>query len=476
MLTMSSWPDMELDVLTELHLDPENVRLEIASRKVEADIMEDLFVNENALALVEGIAQIGYLSHEVPIVVKRRNKMVVVEGNRRVAALKAIQNPMLVPEFQARIAAATKAIPDKKALAKIWVKVAPNQDQANQLIAALHTTNTRRAWSPARQAAFFQAQIDVGRTYKELLARYPLIDVRKFVYRAHMVNLFKSVPYTDPELVDFLDSKPWKRGLSALARIFESREFFEITGLRMDEHGVLHKSISDSTLNEMAAAIVGGMLENNINTRTLNTVNSPRFQQLMTELRDIANPTPAGSGPKGKAKNNTGGSSKGGGSSTGGGSTGARTRTKRQTTLDVRHLVAPEGYSNAVKQHLNELSEINIRKFPNATFLLLRATLEKSIKSYAADLKIDIKATGNNVNGRVQLGHALKWLLEHVRKEGPSDLIQPIEKVRNGKWLYVASTDAMNAVNHNHKFSVEPDEVLSMYDSIDPILRHLMKL
>lgn len=126
MLNTSAWPEVELTVLTGIHLDPRNVRLETASAQVEADIMEDLFANEDALGLVDTIAKVGYLTHETPIVVQRRGKYVVVEGNRRAAALKAIQNPMLVPKYQARVAALTKSIPNIKQLAKIRVLVAPN--------------------------------------------------------------------------------------------------------------------------------------------------------------------------------------------------------------------------------------------------------------------------------------------------------------------------------------------------------------
>jgi hypothetical protein len=230
MLNMSSWPVLRLDVLDEIHLDPRNVRLETATLAIEADILEDLFVNENVLGIVEGIAKIGYLIHEMPIVVKRRSKYVVVEGNRRLAALKVIQNPMLVPEYQSRVSRLSSQISNRASLRKIDVRLAPNQSQAEQLIAALHTANLRRAWSPARQAAFFQAQIDAGRTYKQLLSRYPLADVRRFVYRAHMVNAFKGADYSEPALEDFLSSKKWSRSLSALARVFESKEWSELTG------------------------------------------------------------------------------------------------------------------------------------------------------------------------------------------------------------------------------------------------------
>jgi hypothetical protein len=102
-LDTSHWPELQLNVLRDISLDPQNVRLEVANAKVEADIIEDLFVNEDALGLVEGICKVGYLTHEIPVVIKRRGKYVMVEGNRRLAALKAIQNPMLVPDFQARI-------------------------------------------------------------------------------------------------------------------------------------------------------------------------------------------------------------------------------------------------------------------------------------------------------------------------------------------------------------------------------------
>ena len=492
---MSSWPTLRLDVLTDLHLDPQNVRLDTVSVQVEADIMEDLFVNEDALGLVDGIARIGYLSHEVPIVVKRRGKYIVVEGNRRVAALKAIQNPMLVPEFQARVAALTKGMRDKKALATIEVKVAPNRSQADQLIAALHTSNPRRPWSPARQAAFFQAQIDAGKKYQDLLTRYPTVDVRRFVYRSHMVNLFKSVPYADPALVDFLGSKTWKRGLSALARIFESREFSDITGLKMDDKGKLTKAVSDDTFNEMATTIVRGMMEGNINTRALNSVSSPRFQQLMTELRNIASGpgrapgTSPPSGGKRKSRGTPGGSGgtgRSGGTKPGapgkggippGSSGGRRGKPKsaaKQHYLQLEHLRVPQAYPRALTKHLGELSEIDIQKLSNAAFLLMRAVLEKSIKAYAEVKNADIKATANT-QGRVQLSHALKWLLEHVRTNGPTTLVQPIEKLRNGRIVYASSTDALNAVNHNHHFLVDPDEAFAMWDSLDSIMRHLMK-
>ncbi|MDA8344863.1 MAG: hypothetical protein M0Z66_05190 [Thermaerobacter sp.] len=500
MLDTSQWPESTVDVLKEVHLDPQNVRLEIADAKVEADIIEDLFVNEDALGLVEGICKVGYLTHETPIVLKRRGKYVMVEGNRRLAALKAIQNPMLVPDYQARITAFVALLPDRSALAKIRVMVAPNQAEADQLIAAIHTGNLRKAWTPGRQAAFFQAQIDAGRKLGELLTRYPTIDVKRFVFRAHIINLFRSVSYDDPVLKEFLTTKKWSRGLSTLARIYESKDFLELTGLAMQRDRVV-KTVSDSVFKEIATAIVRGMYDENINTRSLNSVKSPRFTQLMNELRQIVadagdSQLTSGSAPTTPSRN--GGTVKGAStgvtspgadippSTSSGAESGAATpsvpippksrQTKKQRNLDLGQVRAPDSYPEALKLLLGELSEIDVYKYPNATFLMIRAALEKSIKSFAEAKSVDIKATGNNQNGYVQLRHALNWLLEDVKANGPTYLRQVIEGVRTGRLVtYTSSGDSLNAINHNHHFKVDPEQAFAMWTSVDSIMRYVMK-
>jgi CheY-specific phosphatase CheX len=500
LLDTSYWPELRLNVLKEIHLDTKNVRLEDASAKVEADIIEDLFVNEDALGLVEGICKVGYLTHEIPVAIKRRGKYVMVEGNRRLAALKAIQNPMLVPDFQARINSYVALLPNRSALESIRVLVAPNQSEADQLIAAIHTGNLRRAWSPGRQAAFFQAQIDSGRKLKELIIRYPTIDVRRFVFRANIINLFKSVNYDDEVVRDFLGSKQFTKGLSTLARIYESKEFVKITGLSMDADGNMSKSITDDEFKEVASAILLGMCEGNINTRSLNSIAGPRYTQLLTELSRIVGKSVIGTHPGEVAGDNPSSDSPEsvildppqdtelgngiGGSNDSGAKSPSPTklqlnsrnvRKRKQKFLDLSQVRAPDNYPLAMKLLLGELSELDVQKYPNTTFLVMRAALEKSIKSFAEAKKLDVKKSGNNDRGRVQLGHCLNWLLDYVKNNGPAYLVQPIEGVRSGRLAeYTSTKDSLDAINHNHHFQVDPDQAISMWASIDSVMRFLM--
>ncbi len=500
MLDTSHWPTRTLHVITDLHLDPQNVRLESADSSVEADIMEDIFANEDALSLVEGICKIGYLTHEIPVAVKRDEQFVVVEGNRRLAALKAIQNPLLVPEFRARIDALTSGLPNRAGLETIDVLIAPDDEQANQLIAAIHTGNLRKPWSPARQAAFFQTQIDSGRSLQELKTRYPMLDVEKFVFRAQFVNLFKMVPYENPELSDFVASRKWTRITSTLARIYESKEFLSLTGLRMDNSGHLTTDLDGQSFKKLASTIVSGLQSGDLNTRTLNSTNSPKFKELMAEVRTIAEAAPrtddkpetdvstgindSSQAPTPDQSTSTYGtaSSKSSGPETGNATDKKLEKREKQPRKRVRrrleagHLTIPESYPEALKVLFHELTQLDARKHPNITFLAIRAVLEKSIKAFSDSLEVEIRETGHNLQGRVQLGNAMDWLLEHLTQTGQSQLAQVVRATKTGQLVtYTSTTDSLNAVNHNHLFRVDADQVFAMWSSIDPIMQYLYK-
>jgi hypothetical protein len=469
-LDTSTWPEIKLDVLKDLHLDPRNVRLdETADTRVEADIIEDMFANEDALGLVKGICTVGYLTHDVPIAIKRRGRYVMVEGNRRLAALKAIQNPHLVPDFSTRVATLAENLPDRRKLATIRVMIVPRQDDADQVVAAIHTANLRKRWSPARQAAFFQAQVDNGRSLKALIERYPQLNVPKFVLRALMLNEFRSVKYSDPALTDFIQGKERGRGLSTLIRIYESKAFKDITGFDMDGTGKLSKSISNARFKRIATVIVSGMRDNDLNTRTLNSVNSDRFKALMNELAAIAGASPP-------YPTTTAGEERTDDKSKDGGRGTSSTRRTRQTPrlLDLSNVAIPSSYPRAVALYKGELEGLSIQRFPNTGFVMLRAVLEKTIKAFAEAKGEDIKQTHRGDNGQVHLNHALLWLLDHVQTHSRRDLIDPIEKVRTGRLVSFATTAAaLNAGNHNPHFGVDPVDTSDLWNAIEPIMRYV---
>ncbi len=496
MIDMSTWDRLEADVLDDLVLDPKNVRLDTDVNAPEADIMADLFRNEKALDLVEGIVKVGYLSHEVPIVLRRgrSRQFIVAEGNRRVAALKAIQNPFLVPEFAARISALAGQLEDRSALRKIAIIRAPNQDSADQLIAALHTGDTRVKWNPARQAAFFEAQIDQGKTLGQLRAQYPTIDVEKYVLRSGVIRLFKSVTYSDPAYSDLLA----KRGTvtSSLERIYESKPFIDLIGLNMDADGDVTHTLTSDVFAEMAELIMSGIAEGDINTRTIGRVTSPRYQKLISDLTTIEEGAPApaatldtssdstaesdqsspgdtSGSSSGNSANGSGGESSG---SASGPTTGVGTGRNRKVapTLDIGSLKVPNDYPSEVSVLLDELSAINVVRFPNATFDLMRTFLEKSIKSRAEVMGFDLRPKGHQ--GFVYLRNCLAWMQSELESSGPVYAVQVIKQMQSGKVLdFVGSSDFLNALNHNHHVAVSTAEVRQSWNQMKTILTEVFR-
>ncbi|MCI0470142.1 MAG: hypothetical protein L0Y73_00625 [Candidatus Aminicenantes bacterium] len=86
--------------VTELSFDIRNPRLvefnEITSQTPEKRIIEILWEAMDVRELVLSIAASGYFSHEPLIVSQETGRNIVIEGNRRLAAVKVILNPDLI--------------------------------------------------------------------------------------------------------------------------------------------------------------------------------------------------------------------------------------------------------------------------------------------------------------------------------------------------------------------------------------------
>lgn len=499
MLDMSAWSRINVDVLKDVALDPQNVRLESTDRKDDAAIMAYLFADEGTLNLVEGICKIGYLTHEIPVVIENqtsggnntgKKRYTVVEGNRRFAALKAIQDPSLVREFEPRITKLTSSLTatQKKHLSSVQVMLAPSLDEAVQLIAPLHTSNLRKPWNPTRQAVFFQTQIESGRTLGELEDLFPTTEVKKFVFSASVFNLFKNVEYDDPILRDYIGSKQWTKASSVLARIYKSKDFCDLTGLHMDEQGGATIKITGDQFKQIATVIVDGIRLGKINTRTLNSNKSPAFTDLMSTLTkalgDKAVSSTTGSSTEKRADDASDmfTSPKDGDKRNPHEDSPPETRKdasnkssrKKASNLDFAQIPLPDTYPVGVKRLLAELKAINVRKFPNTAYIAIRAVLEKTIKAFADIKGEQITAKGDNKKN-VQLRAALWWLEKHAEEKCPI-LVQPIRNlISNDIHKYKTSKDSLDATIHNQTFIVGPDQVFELWDSITPIMEYMVK-
>lgn len=89
--------EIKLISLDELLFDPDNPRLpkEFRGKRDEEAIITHMLRDESLIELMKSIGQTGYSASEPLLVVPEEEKYIVVEGNRRLAALKLLFNPEL---------------------------------------------------------------------------------------------------------------------------------------------------------------------------------------------------------------------------------------------------------------------------------------------------------------------------------------------------------------------------------------------
>jgi disulfide oxidoreductase YuzD len=449
MLNTINWDTSKVKVVN-LKLDPKNVRLDIDNPSQDA-IIQDLFKNEDAMQIVESIAQNGFFNQEMPIITTEGKDTIVLEGNRRISALKAILNPRLVPQQEAKLRALIKDMGDVSVLENVEAKVAPNREEASKIIASIHTVQSRKAWKPLRQAYFYYAQVVEGRkSVKQLSEEYKNVNIPEFVKMWEMHNLIKSVDYKDPVLQRKVASKNFP--ISTLERLYNNADFQTLAKIEFDEFGQISIGAKGEDFNTLLSKIVNDISDKKIDTRVLNKKTSESYKSYMQEIKDLKIKDAAK--PK-KAADFT--------------PQPVVPATKAKYGIVPDDIVCTINYP-AVKRVLEELKTLNYRKYPNATHDLLRSFLECSLKAY-----FNHKGVTVNSRGYVQLQHVLNEAKTHFATENVS-LVQVVQKMtdQNTQNSYMYSTDYLNAVNHNHQIFSKHDDVEASWDQMENLIRYIL--
>lgn len=151
----TSWETYEYKV-SSLQLDLNNPRIKYRGNITnQTQILKFLIKNEKVYELAKKISEEGYFVGEEPIICIENNKKIVLEGNRRTAALKLLQDPK---KYLSTVKANTlmKNIVDNDFPVdrKIRCYIAPNRLLANPIIYERHNGATLQRWKTGNQYAF----------------------------------------------------------------------------------------------------------------------------------------------------------------------------------------------------------------------------------------------------------------------------------------------------------------------------------
>jgi hypothetical protein len=453
----SYWPIVDHSIVDELFLDQKNIRLPI-SGSTQSALIQDLFSNEDAFDLVKSFVQNGLFPDEFPIVAREKGKLVVIEGNRRLAALKALNEPDIVPSFKEKI----KSFPNPKIIT-IKVVVAPSRDAAIKHIANKHTINYRRPWKPLRQAYFYKSQLDNNKTINQLKEDYPEHDIPKFIRMLEMHHMAKSENFMDSSIMAKIHDER-KFPITTLERMYESPHIQEAFGFSFNSTGKFQATIEKAEFEKGFRKLIEDVATGEIDSRKTN--NSEQIQKYIETLPVDYRPN---KNKKGKLTS----------------------RNFKEIKFDNpigqkthRSSPIPEGLflpshipfklqNSGLRFLYDELKDINVKKFPNATFDLLRSFLECSLIVFLKQIN-EYSEIKNSERHNPKLGEMLSHIIngncKYITDTNIIDVVKQIKTNYDSPY----SLERMNMANHNENWNSTEKDVRSAWGKIESLIKIIL--
>ena len=218
--------------LQDLYLDPQNPRLPTNIGRTESDMLEYLAKYTSIEDLMNAIAENDYFPGEPLIAFKENNNFFVVEGNRRLTALKLINNPYTVRNPSSRSIEISENAAYKPQ--NIPVVVVESREAAIPYLGYRHITGVKQ-WEPLAKARYIKNVFD------------------------QLTDKTQDVNSRLKEVANIIGSRRdhIRRNLEALSvyKVIENNDFFEIENL--SETSIKFSVLSTALADERFSSFVG---------------------------------------------------------------------------------------------------------------------------------------------------------------------------------------------------------------------------
>lgn len=288
----NSWAKINLTV-NNLKLDNNNPRIpSYYSTKTTNDILSYMFDHEDISRLAQKIADKGFIPHEPIYVIKDNDNYTVVEGNRRVSALKCLLRPEKAPT------AASRSLMRKlhkrmsaRLIERIEVVVAPSRKDIEVVLYELHAEG-KKQWSRQQKSKFIaEIGTEGGESINDIATRFGVTpsEIRDSVQEYLLSKYFKCMDF--PVDIEEKINKN-KINMSTLSRIVNSSKFHDLTGYEIIGNRII-TTCSTSFFNELIAFIIRELVENKVNSRLINK--SEEITKYLEKVEALISPQEDGS-------------------------------------------------------------------------------------------------------------------------------------------------------------------------------------
>lgn len=379
----SGWKKKDLYV-TSLQLDPQNPRIPPTPAALQQrDLVHELVEHNKIDELAREISAKGYYPIEALIGLEEEDgKTYVLEGNRRLCALKLLIQPELAPEKYLKRFRNLGASIDIEKLKKVLVLLAPTREAAAPLIMQKHTLVQVQKWSRIMQARFYRGLVRDGVPLDEVAKEYgvPLSEITKNLRIDTLYTVACAIEL--PEEIRNVVHDPHEFKISSLERLFDVPKARELLGIEFDAFGKLKGKFDKSEFTKALARFLNDAVREDMDTRTLNTaddvaayvaevlgvtVGAPPITRTPDTFTDddLTPPAPTPAKP-----------------------TNPKVQPRKTTKpKPVSPFLIPRGMQCSVANHriqevFGELRKLRIDEYPNAVGILLRVLLDLSVSHY----------------------------------------------------------------------------------------------
>jgi hypothetical protein len=442
----------------------------------QKDLVQFLFNRHNAMEVVLSIARNGFFSNEPLVGVWEGDQIVVVEGNRRLAALKALRKPTLLEGAHRRqVERIVRDHPDAGEILRVPVVVAPDRRAADPLLTARHTQNLLEPWAEANRSRFIIAKLDEGYTTEELRTKLGFTpgDVKDARFFRSMVDVARSLDLDEERAIKFAAGDASFTTLERILKSAPARRQLHIEP--DDQHGFKVKA-EPAAFKRAMKRIVEDLIDEKVNSRKVNDVEGmeayvmglgdalPARTAAITTASELlpvpsapVSNTPAGA-PREHPK-----------------------RAKKAGTTAVPKAFKPLHGSQKVLAVHTELTGLDRDKKPYASAVLLRVYLELSIVDYLRRTKKfePLLAALKSEEVRLEQGiPKMKDLVKAILKEAKQNLdaseYGAVEKALTPNDTARFNVSELHAFVHGRDLPIGQD-LLQFWVRTEPLFRMMLQ-
>lgn len=474
MIDYSKWKKDDDHKVSSILLDHLNPRFSHNKAHLsQNELINEMIEKYQVYDLAKSIVNDGYFPDKVLVVIEENGKLFVVEGNRRLSALKCLLNPDIVTgKGKDKFVKLSTQI-DKHYVDSVGIVIAPSREAANPIIFKEHTGNTAMPWSRIMQAEFYVRQISNGQSIEDIEKEYHRTrsEINKFLKLYYMYNIARNLTYDKKEIQDKVEDKQ-DFPASVLERIYDSSTMKRFLGISFDSYGNVKGERDKKEFENAYKTIVTDIVNKEVHTRTLNKEKD--FKDYSKKL-DSVKPTKSGKftykdfvkedekseGPDTPAKL-------------------IKKSVRKATGIIPRGL--PFGLKSAsnLQKNYDELRKLPVKTYPNTTAVMLRVFVDKALRMYLKKChikEIPVKKDGKDISAKISdvlLGEIIDFITARETKIISDDNVKKVLRKYKSSSDISTSLSALNSVTHNEEFSLTEPDVRNNWLSLEGLFRVIL--